>query len=122
MCKNQRAIADKEPVQVLVATADVNAGTSLSTAQSMGLVVSDLTEAQKKELKVRGGVRIETAGEAPARAGLQQGDVILAIANTEIAQVKDFENAMNKLDKSKPFTVLFRRGDVAQFALIRPAK
>jgi serine protease Do len=86
------------------------------------LVVSDLTETQKKELKVRGGVRIDTVGEASARAGLLQGDVILAIANTEIAQVKDFESVMNKLDKSKPFTILFRRGDVAQYALVRPGK
>jgi len=38
---DQRAIADKEPVQVLVATADVNAGTSLGTAQSMALVKLD---------------------------------------------------------------------------------
>ena len=115
-------IAELEPVKTSKASAPAVESKPTGTAQSMGLVVSDLTEAQKKELKVRGGVRIETAGEAPARAGLQQGDVILAIANTEIAQVKDFENAMNKLDKSKPFTVLFRRGDVAQFALIRPAK
>jgi len=88
----------------------------------MGLVLSDLTDAQKKEFKVKGGVKIDTATDAAARAGLREGDVILAISNTEIANVKDFETALAKSDKSKPVTLLFRRGDWAQYALIRPSR
>ena len=87
----------------------------------MGLVVTDLTEAQKKEFK-RGGVRVESTTEASARAGLREGDVILQIGNTEIAQLRDFETAMAKLDKSKPFNILFRRGEVVQFAVVRPGR
>ena len=87
----------------------------------MGLVVADLTEAQKKELK-RGGVRVESVAEASARAGLREGDVILQIANFEITQLRDFESAMNKIDKNKPFNVLFRRGEAVQFAVIKPAR
>jgi serine protease Do len=67
--------------------------------------------AQKKELKVRAGVRVDAASEAAARAGIREGDVILAIANTEVGGVKEFEAAVAKLDKSKPVNVLFRRGD-----------
>ena len=37
-----------------------------------------------------------------ARAGLREGDVILAVGNTEIANVKEFEAALAKADKSKP--------------------
>ena len=59
---------------------------------------------------------------AAARAGLREGDVILAIANTEVSSVKDFEAALAKNEKSKVINVLFRRGDVAQFALIRPLR
>ena len=87
----------------------------------MGLVVADLTESQKKELK-RGGVRVESVAEASARAGLREGDVILQIGNTEIMQLRDFETAMAKLDKNKPFNVLFRRGEAVQFALVRPGR
>jgi len=114
-------VAELEPVKV-AKTPTPAAETKLQgTAQSMGLVVVDLTEAQKKEMKLRGGVRIESVSEASARAGLREGDVILAIANTEITQLRDFETAMARIDKSKPFNILFRRGDVAQYALIRPA-
>jgi len=92
-----------------------------AAGKSLGLAVSDLTEAQKKELKVR-GVRIDAASEAAAKAGLREGDVILSIANTEVGSVKEFEAAVSKADKSKPVSVLFRRGEWAQYALIRPAR
>jgi serine protease Do len=89
-------------------------------AQSMGLVVADLTESQKKELKLRGGVRVEAAEGVSARAGLREGDVIVAVGNTEVLNVKGFEQALAKMDKTKPVNVLFRRGEWAQYALIRP--
>lgn len=90
------------------------------TGQQYGLVVSDLTEAQKKELKVRSGVRIDGATEAAARAGLREGDVILAVGNTEVGSVRDLEAVLAKHDKKKSLNVLFRRGDWTQFAVIKP--
>ncbi|MES2977260.1 MAG: DegQ family serine endoprotease [Pseudomonadota bacterium] len=91
-------------------------------AQILGLSVGEITDAQKKELKVRGGVKVDAAEGAAARAGLREGDVIVAIANTEIVNVKEFEQALAKVDKTKPVNVLFRRGEWAQYALIRPAR
>jgi len=93
-----------------------------AAGKALGLVVSDLTEAQKKELKMRGGVRIEAASDGAARAGLREGDVILAVGNIEVSSVKEFETAVAKADKGKPLSVLFRRGEWAQYALIRPAR
>jgi serine protease Do len=96
--------------------------TASAAAKSLGLAVSDLTEVQKKELKLRGGVKIDAATESAARAGLKESDVILAVGNIEVANVKEFEVAAGKADKSKPVSVLFRRGEWAQYALIRPAR
>ncbi len=93
-----------------------------AAAQLLGLSVSELGEAQKKELKIRGGVKVEAATESAARAGLREGDVIVQIANTEVASVKEFDAALARLDKNKPVSVLFRRGEWAQYALIRPAR
>ncbi|KIQ34570.1 serine peptidase [Variovorax paradoxus] len=92
-----------------------------AAGKSLGLAVSDLTDAQKKELKVR-GVRIDAASDAAAKAGLREGDVILSVGNIEVASVKEFEAAVAKSDKSKALSVLFRRGEWAQYALIRPAR
>ena len=91
-----------------------------AAATALGLTVTELSEAQKKELKLKGGVRVEAAVEAAARAGMREGDVILALANVEIGNVREFEALLTKLDKNKPVHVLFRRGEWAQYAVIRP--
>jgi serine protease Do len=91
-----------------------------AAGQSLGLSVSEITEVQKKELKLKGGVKVDAASEAAARAGLREGDVIVAIANTEVANVKEFEAAVAKMDRAKPVNVLVRRGEWTQYALIRP--
>jgi len=93
-----------------------------AAALQIGLQVNDLTDAEKKDLKVKGGVRVVAAADAAARAGLREGDVILALANTEIGNLKEFEAALAKADKGKPVNVLFRRGEWAQYALIRPVR
>ena len=89
-------------------------------AQVLGLAVSEVTEAQKKELKISGGVKIDAVEGAASRAGLREGDVIVSIGNTEIADVKAFEAALAKLDKTKRLTLLVRRGELAQFVIIKP--
>jgi len=91
-------------------------------AQSLGLVVSELSDAQKRELKLKGGVRVDAASELAARAGIREGDVILQIGNVEINSVRDFEAVVAKVDKSKPIPVLLRRGELATYLLIRPAR
>ena len=93
-----------------------------AAAQQVGLSVTDLTDAQKKELKLKAGVLVAAATDAAARAGLREGDVIVSVANTQIAGVKEFEVVLGKADKSKPINVLYRRGEWSQYALIRPAR
>ncbi|MES2950197.1 MAG: Do family serine endopeptidase [Pseudomonadota bacterium] len=93
-----------------------------AAGQSVGLAVSELGDAQKKELKIKGGVKVESAADAAARAGLREGDIIVALANTDVASVKDFETALAKHDKAKPLPVLIRRGELAQFVIIKPAR
>ena len=90
-----------------------------AAAQQLGLSVLELTDAQKKELKLKGGVAVASATEAAARAGLREGDVILSVANAEITGLKDFEAVVSKADKSKPLSVLYRRGEWTQYAVIR---
>jgi serine protease Do len=116
-------IAEVPPEKAAQRTASVQVKPPVTgPAQAMGLVVSELTDAQKKELKLRGGVRVDATEGASARAGLREDDVIVAIANTEVLSLKEFEQALAKADKNKPVNVLFRRGEWAQYALIRPSR
>ena len=88
--------------------------------QMLGLSVSDLTDALKKELKLRGGVRVDAVAEPALRAGIREGDVITQVANTEVTDTKTFAQVLSKLEKGKSVSVLLRRGEWSQYTVIRP--
>jgi serine protease Do len=92
-----------------------------ATVPHLGLTLSDLTDEQRKEARVRSGVRVDAAVDAAARAGIREGDLILAVANAEVASVQSFETLVARLDKTKPLSLLIRRGNAADFVTIRPA-
>ena len=89
---------------------------------ALGLGVADLTDAQRRELKIKGGVRVESVDGAAARAGVREGDVLLSLDNTELTSAKQFEALVAKLDKAKAVTLLVRRGDTVNFLILRPTK
>ncbi len=117
-------IAELEPerAEQRAEAAPAPKGPTSSAVQSLGLTLAELTAAQKKELNLKGGVRVAAAEGVAARAGLREDDVIVQIGNTETAGIKEFEAALTKLDKTKPINVLFRRGEWAQYAVIRPVR
>lgn len=89
-------------------------------AQAFGLTLRELDAEEKAELKLRGGLVVLDASGAAARAGLGEGDVILAVANREVLGLKDFEAALAGLDKGRAVNLLVRRGDWVQYFVIRP--
>jgi serine protease Do len=93
-----------------------------TVTQAYGLTVSELTDSQRKELKIKAGVAVESVTDAAARAGLAEGDIILQLDSTEVASVKDVEAILAKHDKAKPLVVLYRRGDWTQYTLMRVGK
>ncbi len=115
-------VAELEADKPRAAAAPGEAPSSSAAKAQLGLVVSELSDAQKKDLRVRGGVKVDSAEGAAARAGVRDGDVILSIDNTEIADVKQFGAVVAKLDKNKPVTLLVRRGEWVNYLVIRPAR
>jgi len=96
--------------------------TIASTKATLGLKVADLSEAERTRLHIKGGVRVDTVEGAAARAGVQEGDVILQIGNVQVSSAKQFIATVAKLDKTKAIAVLVRRGDSANYLVIRPSK
>lgn len=98
------------------------AGKEKAKPNKLGLVLSDLTDDQKKEAEVRGGVLVEAVASG-VRGNVQPGDVILAIISRGVtveaksaAQVNDL---FAKLDKGAPVTLQVKRGDNQFFATLR---
>ncbi|WP_153099826.1 DegQ family serine endoprotease [Paraburkholderia hayleyella] len=90
----------------------------------LGIAVSDIPADQLKVLKLQGGVQIERVDGPAARAGLQKGDLILRVGDTDIANARQFEAATAHLDPQKRVALLVRRGETTQFIplLPRPAE
>ncbi len=85
----------------------------------LGLTLSELTVDQRKELKISAGVLVEEVKGVAARAGLQPGDVILAINNSEVKTIEQFNLALGKLEARKNLALLVRRGETTQYITLR---
>ncbi|MFZ6657856.1 DegQ family serine endoprotease [Undibacterium sp. TJN19] len=114
-------------ITITVAEADAEKTPAKSTKQKaepsvnvFGLSVGDLSDAQKRDSHVTAGVVIENAEGGAARAGLQAGDIITRINNTDIKDAKEFAAVMAKVDTKKPVLLLAKRGEVSKFVAVRP--
>ncbi len=91
--------------------------------KSLGLNVAEISAQQRQQLRGKGGVLVQEveAGSPAERAGLAQGDIILAIGNQQVDNVAGFSAAVGKLPPNRASSLLFQRGEFAQFTMIRPA-
>jgi len=75
-----------------------------------GMALADLSEAQRKELKIDGGVLVENAQGPATRAGIRRGDIILAVNNQDVKSVEHFKELMRQFEKGRIVALLIRRG------------
>ena len=86
----------------------------------LGIAVSELSKEQLQELQISGGLLVEEIkGSAARAAGLQHGDVLLAIGNTPIRSLNQFNEILKQVPKGKNVALLVRRGDAASYVAIR---
>lgn len=89
----------------------------------LGLVVSELSPEQKRELKMSSGLLIEDVRGIGARSDLRPGDVIIAViskgATTEVKSVEQLNKLLNQFEKGSNVTLLVRRGEMQTFITIK---
>ena len=92
-------------------------------ANRLGLVVSELTADQKRELKMNSGLLIEDVRGTGARSDLRPGDIVIAViskgATTEVRTVDQFNKLLAQFEKGSNITLLIRRGEMQTFITIK---
>jgi serine protease Do len=111
--RNKKTGAVSEPAN--------DAAPAAAPSAAWGLKVSELSEAQRKQLKLKAGVKVEGATGAAARAGLREGDLILSVDNVEVPTVKGFQAQIAKAEKGKAISLVVRREGITGFVLLKPA-
>ncbi len=91
-------------------------------ANRLGLVLSEPTAEQKRQLGIRNGLIVEDVRNG-ARNDLRQGDVLLALiqsgVQTEIRSLDQFNGLLAKINKDSNLTLLVKRGDSQTFVTIK---
>ncbi len=86
----------------------------------LGIAVRELSKEQQQELETRGGLLVEEVkGSAAHAAGLQPGDVLLAIGNIPIRSLRQFNEILKQVPRERNVALLVRRGDAASYVAIR---
>ena len=87
--------------------------------QRLGLVVRPLTRQEKAQVGTEGDLVVEGVEGSAARAGVQRGDIILAVNNREVRTVKDLRAVAGNLRGGESAAVLVERGGTQLFVPVR---
>ncbi len=92
-----------------------------AAANRLGLVVKDLSEDEREQLKIpEGGVLVESVEEGPAQqGGIRAGDVIVSFDNQPVTNSGDFRSLIDAVRPGQSVAVLVQRGDGRMFYPIR---
>ena len=88
------------------------------TGGKLGLAVQDLTPEQRKQLDVKGGVLVGGVDGPAAKAGIQEGDVVIAVNGEQIKSAQHFRSVVSKAQDGKPLALLIQRGEARLFVPI----
>jgi serine protease Do len=113
-------IAEMPEEGKLAGAAQKLADDASATISRLGIAVSELSKEQLQELQISGGLLVEEVkGSAARAAGLQSGDVLLAIGNTPIRSLNQFNEILKQVAKGRNVALLVRRGEAAIYVAIR---
>lgn len=65
----------------------------------LGVVVRNLTPAEQRQAEVKGGVVVQKVDGAAARAGIQAGDVVLAVNGEQVGNAEQLRSLVAKAGK-----------------------
>lgn len=86
-------------------------GPAKTEPNRLGLQLRELNPQQKKKLGGKNGVLVIDAQGSAAQAGIRRGDVILAVNNTEVTGIEQFNKLVDAVGAGKTVALLVQRGE-----------
>jgi serine protease Do len=86
----------------------------------LGLVLSELDEGERRELNVVSGLFVESAVGAAAKAGIREGDVVVAVNDDAVTSLAGFNRLLAQQPRNRAVALLVRRGGRALYVAVRP--
>ena len=90
-------------------------------ADKLGLSLSELTPDDKRRLDLEQGLLVRGVSGAAERAGIQAGDVVLALGGEKVNSLEQFSKLLGQQTKDKSVALLIRRGERILFVPIKVA-
>ena len=92
----------------------------VDSSNRIGLILSELTAKQKKELDVNNGLLVDDIKPGVASgAGIRTGDVILGFNNKEMKTVRQFNLQLNKVEDGRNIALLIKRNELTTFITMK---
>lgn len=79
----------------------------------LGIAVRPLSPQEQRQAEVKGGLLVENAGGAAARAGIQPGDIIVSVNGEQVSSPEQLRALIAKAGKR--VALLIERGDARIF-------
>lgn len=93
-------------------------GRGTSPANRLGLVLRELFSAERKGLGVENGLMVVSVEEPAADSPIRRGDLIIAIGNTDVTSVNQFNHIVEQHKPGSSVALLVRRGQDVMYIAV----
>lgn len=86
----------------------------------LGLILSEITAEQKKQLEIKNGLLVEDMQPGIAsRSGIRMGDIIMGFNSKDVKTTEQFNELLNQVKDGKNIALLIKRGELTTFITMK---
>ncbi|MGZ0018514.1 DegQ family serine endoprotease [Nitrosomonas sp. wSCUT-2] len=86
----------------------------------LGLILSEITVTQKKQLEIANGLLVEDMQQGVAsRSGIRIGDIIMGLNSKDVKTTEQFNELLSQVKSGKNIALLVKRGEMTTFITMK---
>ncbi|MDR1397994.1 MAG: DegQ family serine endoprotease [Desulfarculales bacterium] len=103
---------------------EVSSSSPLMPDSNLGMNLQEITPGMTQHLNLEAGagllvISVESGGPAD-EAGVMKGDVLLEVSRTAVNTLREFREALSRLDGKEGILLLLQRSNVTHYVVVRP--